>query len=188
MFIYTLSNHLPHKTNIEVDINLFLSFTCTCSLLKTKLISFFNVFFFLAKSNIIGPKDTASITVASNSESIVEYLETVYERSKLKFNAKAYLHWYNKYGTTNVSINVLNCRRNVQCLPPRQSGQLFCPGFIETKAFVSLLIFLFNIHAKETPMFLKFTHTGFDIQYFIPNSLIAYPVLVKIVMQYVCFV
>ena len=54
-----------------------------------------------AKSNIIGPKDTASITVASNSESIVEYLETVYERSKLKFNAKAYLHWYNKYGTTN---------------------------------------------------------------------------------------
>jgi hypothetical protein len=126
--------------------------------------------------------------VASNSESIVEYLETVYERSKLKFNAKAYLHWYNKYGTTNVSINVLNCRRNVQCLPPRQSGQLFRPCFIETKAFVSLLIFLFNIHAKETPMFLKFTHTGFDIQYFIPNSLIAYPVLVKIVMRYVCFV
>ncbi|XP_071150571.1 tubulin delta chain-like [Mytilus edulis] len=44
---------------------------------------------------------TASITVASNSESIVEYLETVYERSRVKFAAKAYLHWYNKYGVTN---------------------------------------------------------------------------------------
>ena len=165
MFIYTLSNHLSHKTNFEVDINLFLSYTC---LLKTKLL-FFLMFFFIAKSNIIGPKDTASITVASNSESIVEYLETVYERSKLKFNAKAYLHWYNKYGTTNVRINVLNCRRNVQCLLSRQ---LFRPCFIETKAFVALLIFLFNIHAKETPMFLKFTHTGFNVQYSIPNWLI----------------
>ncbi|XP_076087725.1 tubulin delta chain-like [Mytilus galloprovincialis] len=54
-----------------------------------------------AKTNSIGPKDTASITVASNSESIVEYLETVYERSRVKFAAKAYLHWYNKYGVTN---------------------------------------------------------------------------------------
>ncbi|XP_052080620.1 tubulin delta chain-like [Mytilus californianus] len=54
-----------------------------------------------AKTNSIGPKDTASITVASNSDSIVEYLETVYERSRVKFAAKAYLHWYNKYGVTN---------------------------------------------------------------------------------------
>ncbi|VDI58631.1 Hypothetical predicted protein [Mytilus galloprovincialis] len=53
-----------------------------------------------AKTNSIGPKDS-SITVASNSESIVEYLETVYERSRVKFAAKAYLHWYNKYGVTN---------------------------------------------------------------------------------------
>lgn len=111
--------------------------------MKTKLIFFF-LCFVLAKSNIIGPKDAASITVASNSESIVEYLETVYERSKVKFNAKAYLHWYNKYGTTNVStcINILDCRRNVRCLPRRQSGQLFHPGFSETKVLVALSVFV----------------------------------------------
>ncbi|CAC5421178.1 TUBD [Mytilus coruscus] len=54
-----------------------------------------------AKTNSIGPNDTASITVASNSESIVEFHETVYEKSRVKFAAKAYIHWYNKYGVTN---------------------------------------------------------------------------------------
>lgn len=54
-----------------------------------------------AKSNSIGPKDTASLTVASNSQSVVEYMESVYDRSKVKFNARAYLHWYTKYGTTS---------------------------------------------------------------------------------------
>ncbi|XP_052080636.1 tubulin delta chain-like [Mytilus californianus] len=61
----------------------------------------FSIDIWTAKTNSIGPKDTASITVASNSESIVEYLKTVYERSRVKFAAKAYLHWYHKYGVTN---------------------------------------------------------------------------------------
>lgn len=63
-------------------------------------------FTFAAKTNPAGPRDTASLTVASNSESIVEYLETVYERSRVKYSAKAYLHWYNKYGVSEVSLKV----------------------------------------------------------------------------------
>nr|XP_006815929.1 PREDICTED: tubulin delta chain-like [Saccoglossus kowalevskii] len=41
---------------------------------------------------------TASMTIAANRSNIIEYTEHILERSKEMFDAKAYLHWYWKYG------------------------------------------------------------------------------------------
>ncbi|XP_060557978.1 tubulin delta chain-like [Ruditapes philippinarum] len=58
----------------------------------------FPVDFWTAKPNNCGSKNSASLTVASNSSSINEYLENVLERSKVMFEAGAYLHWYWRHG------------------------------------------------------------------------------------------
>ena len=43
-----------------------------------------------------------SVTMASNSSSVMEYLQHVKDRSKVKFEAGAYLHWYQRYGASEV--------------------------------------------------------------------------------------
>lgn len=54
--------------------------------------------FWSASANACGPKTSASLTVAANSSSVVTYLENVLERSKVMYDAGAYLHWYWRYG------------------------------------------------------------------------------------------
>ncbi|XP_045178492.2 tubulin delta chain-like [Mercenaria mercenaria] len=58
----------------------------------------FPVDFWTAKPNNCGSKNSASLTVAGNSSSITEYLENVLERSKVMYDAGAYLHWYWRHG------------------------------------------------------------------------------------------
>lgn len=58
----------------------------------------FPIDFWSAKTNNCGSKNSASLTVAANSSSIVEYLDNVLERSKVMFDAGAYLHWYWRHG------------------------------------------------------------------------------------------
>ncbi|XP_071100932.1 tubulin delta chain-like [Haliotis cracherodii] len=53
-----------------------------------------------ARRNALGPRDSSSITIAANYGSVVDYLETVLERSKVMFEAGAYLHWYDRYGVS----------------------------------------------------------------------------------------
>jgi hypothetical protein len=65
----------------------------------------------------------------------------------------------------------------------RRSGWLLCLGFNEIAQFlsksfsrpVSVNIFFTNNHTFSSifPCSWNLTHTGFDVQYFIPNSLIA---------------
>ncbi|WAR22484.1 TBB1-like protein [Mya arenaria] len=52
-----------------------------------------------ARTNGCGPKGSASLTVAMNSSSIVEYLERVMDRSRVMYDAGAYLHWYWRHGS-----------------------------------------------------------------------------------------
>ncbi|KAK3082972.1 hypothetical protein FSP39_010365 [Pinctada imbricata] len=47
-----------------------------------------------------------SVTVASNHGSIVEYLDLVRQRSKVKHAAGAYLHWYWRYGASEVKAKI----------------------------------------------------------------------------------
>ncbi|KAL3855216.1 hypothetical protein ACJMK2_014436 [Sinanodonta woodiana] len=53
-----------------------------------------------ASNNTVGQKNSASVTIATNSTSVVEYLDVVLQRSKVMYDAGAYLHWYWKYGAT----------------------------------------------------------------------------------------
>ncbi|XP_072031063.1 tubulin delta chain-like [Amphiura filiformis] len=58
----------------------------------------FPVDFWISSRNINSHPGTSSITVCANSSSIVEYTESVFKRAQDMFQAKAYLHWYQRYG------------------------------------------------------------------------------------------
>ena len=62
---------------------------------------------FSAFQNTFGPKDAASVSMAVNSSSVSQYLDTVCQRSKVMLDAGAYLHWYERYGTSKVSSRLL---------------------------------------------------------------------------------
>lgn len=53
-----------------------------------------------ARNNFVNGRDIGSLTVASNHSSVVEYLEMLYQRSRTKFDAGAFLHWYWKHGSS----------------------------------------------------------------------------------------
>ena len=55
-----------------------------------------------ASSNGCGPRNSASLTVASNSTSVVEYGGRVLARSQAMYDAGAYLHWYWRHGMEQV--------------------------------------------------------------------------------------
>ncbi|KAK7493279.1 hypothetical protein BaRGS_00015405 [Batillaria attramentaria] len=61
--------------------------------------------------NPLGPKEAASVTMATNSSCVTEYLHHVCERSKVMMDAGAYLHWYERYGSSKEdfqeALNVL---------------------------------------------------------------------------------
>ena len=58
-----------------------------------------------AANNNATPKHCAGLTVAANSSSVIDYLGNVLERSKVMYDAGAYLHWYWKHGALRVSWN-----------------------------------------------------------------------------------
>ncbi|XP_064646130.1 tubulin delta chain-like [Lineus longissimus] len=61
----------------------------------------FPVDFWRGSHNTLGAmKDSTSLTLASNNSNIVEYLEDILEKSRAKYDARAYLHWYWKHGCT----------------------------------------------------------------------------------------
>ena len=63
-------------------------------------------FMFSAASNKTTPKNCAGLTIASNSSSVVDYLDNVLERSKVMYDAGGYLHWYWKHGALRVSTAI----------------------------------------------------------------------------------
>lgn len=58
-------------------------------------------YYFLARNNLSGSK-SASLSVASNHSSVVDYLDFLLSRSQTMYKAGAYLHWYWRYGATEV--------------------------------------------------------------------------------------
>ncbi|KAH3787469.1 tubulin delta chain-like [Dreissena polymorpha] len=60
----------------------------------------FPVDFWTAGSNGCGPRSSASLTIAANSSSVVEYIEGVIARAQVMYDAGAYLHWYWRHGAT----------------------------------------------------------------------------------------
>ncbi|KAK2150085.1 hypothetical protein LSH36_424g01045 [Paralvinella palmiformis] len=51
-------------------------------------------FFFPAQGN----SGTSAVTMAANHSSITDHLSLIGFSAQLKYDAKAYLHWYEKYG------------------------------------------------------------------------------------------
>ncbi|CAL1526583.1 unnamed protein product [Lymnaea stagnalis] len=58
-----------------------------------------------AKFNSIGSKESRSLTLATNSTNILDHLNTVLSRSRLKLDSGAYLHWYHRYGISQEVFN-----------------------------------------------------------------------------------
>ncbi|PVD37371.1 hypothetical protein C0Q70_04370 [Pomacea canaliculata] len=54
--------------------------------------------------NTTGPKDTSSITMALNSSCVTQYFDAICQRAELMVRARAYLHWYERYGTFQEDI------------------------------------------------------------------------------------
>jgi len=54
-----------------------------------------------AKVNPLGSGKLMSLAAAMNCSAVVPYLERTVMKARVKFNAKAYLHWYMKHGCTN---------------------------------------------------------------------------------------
>lgn len=52
-----------------------------------------------AAANPAGPREASSITIASNHGTVVDYLETLVQRSKVMYDATAYIHWYKRHGS-----------------------------------------------------------------------------------------
>lgn len=57
-----------------------------------------------ARNNLSGSK-SASLSVASNHSSVVDYLDFLLSRSQTMYKAGAYLHWYWRYGATEDDFN-----------------------------------------------------------------------------------
>ncbi|XP_041375008.1 tubulin delta chain-like isoform X2 [Gigantopelta aegis] len=53
-----------------------------------------------ATSNMTSTRDSSSVTIAANYGCCVEHLDTVIKKSKIMYDAGAYLHWYWRYGLT----------------------------------------------------------------------------------------
>ena len=58
-------------------------------------------FFLVAQGTLSGSK-SASLSVASNHSSVVEYLDFLLTRAQTMYKAGAYLHWYWRYRATEV--------------------------------------------------------------------------------------
>jgi len=58
-----------------------------------------------AKVNVLDSGKLSSLGAATNCSAIVPFLERTLTKARTKFNAKAYLHWYRKYGCTDDEIS-----------------------------------------------------------------------------------
>jgi hypothetical protein len=57
---------------------------------------------------------TNSLTIATNRNKCVDYLQDVLDKSLKKFKVKAYLHWYDKFNITDDHFqNSFQCIQNV---------------------------------------------------------------------------
>ena len=54
-----------------------------------------------AKVNPLGPGKLVSLAAATNCSAVVPFLERTTTKARVMFDAKAYLHWYTKHGSTN---------------------------------------------------------------------------------------
>lgn len=61
----------------------------------------FPVDFWISAKNSIVSTAAKSLTVGSNYSNIIPQLEGILQSSQTKLSARAYLHWYEKYGCTN---------------------------------------------------------------------------------------
>ena len=61
--------------------------------------------FFMSSTGLapITAKEAPSLTVASNYSNVTSFLRHVVNRAAIKFEAGAYVHWYEKYGCEKVS-------------------------------------------------------------------------------------
>ena len=63
------------------------------------------MFFFLGTENPNGPAaDENSLTVCANSSSFSQFAQNVLSKAKVMFGAKAYLHWYQRWGCDEVCM------------------------------------------------------------------------------------
>ena len=69
-----------------------------------------------AKCNYIGPKNNSQLTLAANSSAVVDYLERVQFQSQLKLESGAYVHWYHRYGVSQVRLNFNNLKKQTTFL------------------------------------------------------------------------
>ena len=52
----------------------------------------------VGSSDAVGIKDGASITIAANYSNVTTYIDDVVHKAAAKFNAGAFMHWYEKHG------------------------------------------------------------------------------------------
>lgn len=74
----------------------------------------FPIDFWTSRRNTVGSSQTKTLTIASNYSNIIPQLENVLHSARLKFHARAYLHWYEKYGCN--SMDFIEAFDNVQSL------------------------------------------------------------------------
>lgn len=55
-----------------------------------------------SKTDILGNSGSSSVTMATNSSSVLNPLETVVYHSSLKLESGAYMHWYQRHGISRV--------------------------------------------------------------------------------------
>jgi len=60
------------------------------------------VLYIVARANRLGARDSISLTAARNTNDFVPLLVRTCVRARLKVDARAYLHWYEKYGCYQV--------------------------------------------------------------------------------------
>ena len=66
--------------------------------------NFFTWWFFSGSTNSLGGKDRASMTIAANYSNVSTYCDDVMDGAWRKFQAGAYLHWYQQYGCDKVRL------------------------------------------------------------------------------------
>ena len=69
----------------------------TCSQLQCNTI-FFSQYGLVGSSDAVGIKDGTSLTIAANYSNVTTYIDDVVHKAAAKFNAGAFMHWYEKHG------------------------------------------------------------------------------------------
>lgn len=65
----------------------------------------FPIDFWTGSKSLNGVPGCSSLTVCANNSTIVEHAQSVLQRSQDMFQAKAYLHWYQRYGCDETSFS-----------------------------------------------------------------------------------